>query len=190
MDPKQLLKEHIAKTAKLSDNEFDDFFDCFTTESYKKGAYIITAGQRIDCEYFVLSGCIKTFYVNDNQKMFVLQFAMPSCWASDYSALYSGTRATINIGCITDTEVLCLSNKARENACKKLHQVEHFFRARMTSEYVASQKRLLSTMNNDVKYRYEELITLFPELYNMVPKRLIAAYLGVSRETLYRLNNS
>lgn len=190
MDPKQLLKEHTAKIVKLPDNEFDEFFDCFTTKSYKKGAYIITAGDRIDCEYFVLSGCIKTFYVNDNQKMFVLQFAMPSCWASDYSALYGGTRASINIGCITDTELFCLSNKAREDACKKFHQVEYFFRARMTGEYVASQKRLLSTMNNDVKYRYEELITLFPELYNMVPKRLIAAYLGVSREPLYRLNNS
>jgi CRP-like cAMP-binding protein len=190
MDPKQLLKEYIAKTAKLSDEEFDDFFDCFTAESYKKGEYIFAAGDKIDFEYFVLSGCIKTFYINDNLKMFVLQFVMPTCWASDYSALYSGTKATINIGCITDTEVLRLSNKAREDACKKFHQVEYFFRARMTSEYVASQKRLLSTMNNDAKYRYEELITLFPELYNMVPKRLIAAYLGVSRETLYRLNNS
>lgn len=190
MDQKQLLKEHIAKIVKLSDDEFNDFFDCFTAESYKKGEYIITAGDRIDCEYFVVSGCIKTFYINDNLKMFVLQFAMPACWASDYSALYSGTKATINIGCITDAEVLRLSNKDREEACKKIHQVEHFFRSRMTGEYVASQKRLLSTMNNDVKYRYEELKTLFPELYNMVPKRLIAAYLGVSRETLYRLHNS
>lgn len=190
MDPKQILKQHIAKTATLSNEEFDDFFHCFTTEFHKKGAYIFAAGDKIDSEYFVVSGCIKTFYVNDNLKMFVLQFAMPACWASDYSALYSGTRATINIGCITDTQVLRLSNKDREAACRKSHQVEHFFRSRMTNEYVASQKRLLSTMNNDVKYRYEELITLFPELYNMVPKRLIAAYLGVSRETLYRLNNS
>lgn len=190
MDPKQLLKEHIAKTAKLSDDEFDDFFNYFTVESHKKGAYMITAGDRVDCEYFVLRGCIKTFYINDNLKMFVLQFAMPACWASDYNALYNAERATINIGCITDTDVLCLSNKHREEACKKIHQVEHFFRSRMTNEYVASQKRLLSTMNNDVKYRYEELITLFPELYNMVPKRLIAAYLGVSRETLSRLHNA
>jgi CRP-like cAMP-binding protein len=190
MNSKQLLKNHIAKSAKLSDNEFDDFFSRFTTETYKKGDHIIKAGDRIDCEYFVVKGCIKTFYINDNEKMFVLQFAMPECWASDYSALYSGTRATIGIGCITDTEVLCLSNKDREEMCKKIHQVEYFFRSRMTNEYVASQKRLLSTMNNDVKYRYEELITLFPELYNIAPKRLIAAYLGVSRETLYRLNNS
>jgi len=190
MDPKQLLKEHIAKTATLSDSELDDFFDYFTAKFYKRGAYIIAAGDRVDFEYFVLSGCIKTFYVNDNLKMFVLQFAMPACWASDYSALYNGGKATIGVGCITDTAVLCLSNEAREEACKKIPQVEHFFRSRMTGEYVASQKRLLSTMNNNVKYRYEELITLFPDLYKMVPKRLIAAYLGVSRETLSRLHNS
>lgn len=190
MDPKKLLKDHIAQTAKLSDEEFDEFFNFFTIESHKKGAYILSAGDRVDCEYFVVRGCIKTFYINDNLKMFVLQFAMPSYWAADYNALYNAERATINIGCITDTEVLCLSNKNREEACRKIHQVEHFFRSRMTSEYVASQKRLLSTMNNDVKYRYEELITLFPELYNMVPKRLIAAYLGVSRETLSRLHNA
>ncbi len=45
-------------------------------------------------------------------------------------------------------------------------------------------------MNNDAKSRYEELLKLYPQLYNLVPKHLIAAYLGVSRETLSRLYNS
>jgi hypothetical protein len=42
-------------------------------------------------------------------------------------------------------------------------------------------------MNNDARVRYEELMKLYPQLYNIVPKHLIAAYLGVSRETLSRL---
>jgi len=42
-------------------------------------------------------------------------------------------------------------------------------------------------MNNDAKHRYEELLSMYPLLYNVVPKHLIAAYLGVSRETLSRL---
>jgi CRP-like cAMP-binding protein len=190
MQPKELLKEHIAKTASLTDNEFDDFFNCFELQSYKKGQAIINVGDKVACEYFVLSGCLKTFYINDDMKMFILQFAMPTWWASDYNALYSGNKATVTVDCITDAEVLRLPTKDREEMCKKIHQVEHFFRWRTNKGFIAQQKRLLSLMNNDTKHRYEELMAQYPELYNIVPKHLIAAYLGVSRETLSRLYNS
>ena len=187
MQAKQILKAHVSKIATLTNDEFNYFFDRFQTKSFKKGQTIIAAGDKVTCEYFVLNGCLKSFYINDDLKMFILQFAMPTWWASDYNALYSGDKATISVDCITDAEVLCLSNADREEVCNKIHQAEHFFRWRTNKGYVASQKRLLSMMNNDVKHRYEELMTQYPELYNMVPKQLIAAYLGVSRETLSRL---
>ena len=190
MTSKEILKEHIAKTASLTDEQFDYFFSHFKPQSFKKGQTIITAGDKVDCEYFVISGCVKAFFINDEIKMYILQFAMPTWWTSDYGALYNHTKASISIDCITDAQVLCLSNQDREKVCSALHQAEHFFRWRTNKGYLASQKRLLSFMNNDTKSRYEELMTLYPELYNLVPKHLIAAYLGVSRETLSRLYHS
>lgn len=187
MDAKKLLQEHIAKTALLTEEQADYLFSHFKSMSFKKGQTVISAGDKVDCEYFVLSGCLKAFFINDEIKMYILQFAMPTWWTSDYDALYNQTRATINIDCISDTEVLCLSSADREKLCSELHQVEHFFRWRTNKGYIASQKRLLSFMNNDTKKRYEELLTMYPQLYNLVPKHLIAAYLGVSRETLSRL---
>jgi CRP-like cAMP-binding protein len=158
---KEILKGHIAKTVALTDDQFNYVFSHFKYRSFKKGQNIITAGDQVDAEYFVLSGCLKSFY--------------------------SHAKATINLDCITDTEVLCLSNEDREKICGELHLMEHFFRWRTNKGYVASQKRLLSLMNNNVKHRYEELLKQYPALYNIVPKNLIAAYLGVSRETLSRL---
>jgi CRP-like cAMP-binding protein len=190
MDAKSILKEHVLKTASLSDEEFDYFFSHFKSESFKKGQVVISEGQEVDKEYFVLSGCLKAFYINDEVKMYILQFSMPTWWTSDYAALYNKIKATITIDCISDVEVLSLSNSDREKICKELHQAESFFRWRTNRGYVASQKRLLSFMNNDTKTRYEELLALYPALYNMVPKHLIAAYLGVSRETLSRLYNT
>ena len=189
MEAKEMLKAHVAKLTSLTDDQFDHFFSHFKQQSFKKGQVIIANGDAVDCEYFVISGCLKSFFINDDLKMFILQFAMPTWWASDYNALYNNTKATINVDCITDAEVLCLAGSDREKLCNELHNVEHFFRWRTNKGYVAAQKRLLSFMNNDAKHRYEELLKLYPELYNMVPKNLIAAYLGVSRETLSRLNN-
>jgi CRP-like cAMP-binding protein len=190
MNPEELLKSHIDKTVSLSKEQFDYFFSHFTRQSYKKGQLIISEGDKVEYEYFVLDGCLKSFFINDDLKMFIMQFAMPTWWTSDFNALYSGNRATINLDCITNAEVLRISNTDREKICKEIHEVEYFFRWRTNKGYVAAMKRLLAFMNSNAKHRYEELMRQYPELYNIVPKHLIAAYLGVSRETLSRLYNS
>jgi len=190
MEAREVLKEHIAKTAALTDQEFDYFYAHFKPQSFKKGQIVVREGDKVDREYFVVSGCLKAFFINDEVKMHILQFAMPTWWTSDYNALYTQSKATINVDCITDAELLGLSNSDREKLCSEIHQVEHFFRWRTNKGYVAAQKRLLSFMNNDAKARYEELLKMYPQLYNLVPKHLIAAYLGISRETLSRLYNA
>jgi len=187
MDNREILKKHVSKFVSLTDEQLDYFLSHFKEHSFKKGQVLIGEGDKVEKEYFVLSGCLKAFYINDETKMYILQFAMPTWWTSDYSALYNSTRASINVDCITDAEVLSLSSTDREKMCSEVHAIEHFFRWRTNRGYVASQRRLLSFMNSDAKARYEELMQLYPELYNIVPKQLIAAYLGVSRETLSRL---
>ena len=190
MSPKETLKDHIAKNATLTDEQFDHFFSFFKPESYKKGNVIVKEGDKVECEYFVVEGCLKSFYINEDLRMFILQFSMPTWWASDYNALQNGTRATINVDCITNAEVLCISKSDRDKLCSEIHQVEHFFRVRGERGFVALQKRLLSFMNSNANHRYQALMKQYPELYNLVPKHLIAAYLGVSRETLSRLYQS
>lgn len=190
MESHEILKQHIKKTISLTDEQFDYFFSHFKYQSFRKGQMIIGEGDKVEKEYFVLTGCLKAFFINDETKMYILQFAMPTWWTSDYGALYNNTRASISIDCITDAEVLVLSNSDREKICSELHPIEHFFRWRTNRGYVAANKRLLSLMNSDTRTRFEELLGQYPELYNIVPKHLIAAYLGVSRETLSRLYNS
>jgi CRP-like cAMP-binding protein len=185
--PQEILRQHLAKTITLTDNEFNYFFSHLNPCSFKKGQTIISEGEHVTGEYFVLNGCLKTFYINEEQKMFILQFAMPTWWASDYAAIYGNKKAAVNLDCVTDTDVLFLACEDRERLCKEIPELEYFFRWRSNKGYVAQQRRLLSFMNNDAKGRYADLMKTYPQLYNIVPKQLIAAYLGVSRETLSRM---
>lgn len=189
MTPKEILRAHLTQSATLTVTQFDYCFTHFKSLSFQKGQTLITAGDQVDKEYFVISGCLKSFFINEDMKMFILQFAMKNWWTSDYAALYNETPATIHVDCVLDAEVLCLTSDNREKLCKEIHEIERFFRWRTNKGYVASQKRLLSVMNNNVRSRYEELIRQYPDLYKLLPKTLIAAYLGVSRETLSRLYN-
>ena len=190
MDARQILKDHITKTVELTDAQFDGFYACFKHESLKKGQILIREGDAVAREYFVLSGCLKTYFTNDELKTTILQFAMPTWWASDYMALYNHCKAAVIVDCVSNAEVLSISAEDRERMCHEVEAIGHFFRWRTNRGFAALQKRLLSFMTNDTKQRYEDLLAQYPTLFQLVPKHLIASYLGVSRETVSRLYHS
>lgn len=190
MDARQILKDHITKSVELTDAQFDGFYACFKHESFKKGQMLIREGDAVTREYFVLSGCLKTYFLNDELRMTILQFAMPTWWASDYDALYNRHPAAVIVDCVANAEVLSISTDDRERICHEIEAIGHFFRWRTNRGYAASQRRLLSLMTNDTRKRYEDLLVQYPTLFQLVPKHLIASYLGVSRETLSRLYHS
>ncbi len=187
MSDREILRNHIEQTVQLSDEQFDYFFSFLKPVSFKRKQSVINIGDRVLCEYFVLNGCLKTFFVNDEQKMHILQFATKTWWASDYDALHNNKKATVNLDCVIDTNALCLFSEDREKVCKEIHEIETFLRWRSNKGYIGLQKRILSLLNNDARSRYEQLMQQYPDLYNLVPKHLIAAYLGGSREILSRL---
>jgi CRP-like cAMP-binding protein len=65
--------------------------------------------------------------------------------------------------------------------------MEHFFRKKLTKGYMALQQRIISLLSSNPEQRYKEFAYLYPNLMQKIPKKYIAEYLGVSRETLSRL---
>jgi hypothetical protein len=64
--------------------------------------------------------------------------------------------------------------------------MEHFFRKKANDSFTKQQKRLLTYLTADAQKRYELLLSEYPTLVQRLSKKTLAAYLGVSRETLSR----
>ena len=93
----------------------------------------------------------------------------------------------MHIQCVEEGEVLFSTLEAREKLSSELHQMEHFFRVKLTNGYVAQQQRIKLLLSSTPQQRYEAFSKLYPTLLQRLPKKVIAEYLGVSRETLSRL---
>ncbi|MCU0445888.1 MAG: Crp/Fnr family transcriptional regulator [Microscillaceae bacterium] len=183
----EILKQHIAQITPITDEEFAYISSFFTYKKLRKHQFLVEVGNDVNFEYFVLGGCLKAYHLDNNTKEHILQFAMQDWWITDYQAFFNQTKATIFIDCIENSEVLGINLHNKEKLCAEMHKMEHFFRKKSNSGYVALQRRILSLLNTTTKERYEQLLQLYPQLFQKVPKTLIAAYLGVSRETLSRL---
>lgn len=184
----EILRQQIEKITPLTDKEFEYILSHFTTKKLKKHQFLIQEDDLVQHDYFVIKGLLKAYYINHDGKEHIMQFAAEDWWITDYQAYFNETKALFNIDCIETTEVLCLSLYNREKLCADMHKIEHFFRKKSNSGYVALQRRILSLLNSNAKERYEQLLQQYPSLFQRVPKTLIASYLGVSRETLSRLS--
>lgn len=181
------LRKHIEEIISVSDEEFDYIKTFFTFKRVKKHQYLVQEGDQANFEYLILSGTFRMFYLDDEGKEYIVQFAGENWWMADYQAYFNGKHATLHITCMEDAEVLCLALYGREKLATDMHKMEHFFRVKLTKGYVALQRRIISLLSGTPQQRYEEFGRLYPHMMQKIPKKYIAEYLGVSRETLSRL---
>ena len=185
----QILRQHIEKIVPLTEEEFELVSRHFFFKRFKKHQFLVQNGEKAPYNYYIVSGLTKLVYTDDSLKEHILAFAMEDWWDTDFMAYYTQTPATLSLECLEDTAVLCLSLENYQALRAALPKIEHFFLEKVTLGFLAAQRRILSLLTTGAKERYEQLMTQYPSLLQRVPKTQLAAYLGVSRETISRLYN-
>jgi CRP-like cAMP-binding protein len=184
---RQALAEHLRQAVTLRDEEMDHALSFFKPRRARKRQYLVQAGDPVPHEFFVVKGCTKAFHVDTEGREHILQFGIEDWWITDWQAYFARTEARLHVDCLEDCALLLLHLDDRERLCRELHPMEHFFRVKLTNGYMALQRRILHGLVGDAEERYRQFVKEQPALAQRVPKQQLAAYLGLSRETLSRI---
>src|SRR5687767_2709625 len=94
---KQMFKE-----VTLTDTDIEQVSAKLKAIEVGKGEILLSAGQFVPYQYYVHSGCLRTYYLDDSGKEHTIQFAVNDWWISDYTAFFTGGRSILCIECIQD----------------------------------------------------------------------------------------
>lgn len=177
-----LILQNISKHISLTPEEELLFLSKTETKQFKAKTLLQNAGQICKEGYFVNSGLLRSFNINDNIVEHVMSFACEGWWISDMYSILSQKPGTLFIEVLEDAEVVILTKENQEQLYYEIPKLERFFRILIENSLVANQERLMDNLSLTAEERFEKFCLKYPTLIQKVPQKQIASFIGVTPE--------
>lgn len=183
----QSLLNHIQKFVVLSEEEQEILLSYITYHEVNKKDYLLRQGQICSANYFILQGCFRLYYMNDNGTEQILHFGIDNWWIADYESLEKQTPSEFYIQAIEPTKIAVLKKSIQEELFNKVPKMERYFRLVFQKAYTASQMRIKYIYTFTGEERYHHFNRSFPGFVQRIPQYMLASYLGFTPEFLSKI---
>lgn len=153
---------------------------------YNKGQQIVFEGQQRHKLFYIISGSLKACYFEDDKKV-VDWFAFKNEFITSSTSFFTDEPSLHFIETMEACVILETEKSKVEYLCKKNHDFEHLFRLVLSQVIVQFRHRIVSIQFKTVDQRYKSLIEQYPNIELIAPLGDIAAFLGITQETLSRI---
>ncbi|PZP50299.1 MAG: Crp/Fnr family transcriptional regulator [Pseudopedobacter saltans] len=181
------ILSNIQKYVSLTESEQSQLCEILQYKTYEKKKILLREGEICKFEYYIVKGCMRTFYVNESGVEVTIQFGLEDWWVSDVCSFSEQSPSRLFVECLEDCEVLMLTPTTKETLLKTIPKLERYFRLLVQKHMNALQNRLINTISMSATARYLEFISTYPTVQFRVPQYYIASYLGVSAEFVSKI---
>lgn len=158
-----------------------------TKITISKGENLLFPGDTTWYQYYVVHGCLRSYFTDISAKEHTIQFAITDWWISDYTSFFKKEIAILQIECLQDAVLLKLSRDDMNEICATIPGIEEYFRFK-TESYIGSfQRRIIGDLSKTAKERYLDFVNTYPNIEQLVKNYHIASYLGITSESLSRI---
>lgn len=177
-----LLLDNINKIITLTPEEEQLILSQVEVKPYKSKSLLLKANEISRNTYFIQSGVVRSFNINDHIIEHVLHFACEGWWIGDMYSYITEKPGNLFIEVIEDAEIVIISKEKHQILYREIPKLERYFRILAENSLVAHQERLMDNLSLTAEERFEKFCSKYPTLIQRVPQKQIASYIGVTPE--------
>ncbi len=180
-----LLFNFLSKYVTLTEEEKNAIVSLDIFHSVKKGTILLKEGQKSKESYFVLKGCIRTYYEIDAEEKTTafyteMEALTPPC-------VISKTPSDYYVSCTEDCILLISNSDMEAEVNAKFPKFESLCK-KLSEELLAKERMDFDEFKtSSPEQRYLNLLEKRPDLIQRVPQHQLASYLGIQPQSLSRL---
>ena len=156
-------------------------------KSVTKGQILLHKNEVSARSYFVQSGCLRSYSIDAKGKEHIFMFAPEGWTIGNMQSQTSQTPSDLFIDALEDKELEVFNEQILDKmALQKPEMMRNGFEKLLRRNAVL-QKRVIMFMSATAWERYQHFIQTYPNIVQRVPQRLVASYLGITREALSKM---
>lgn len=185
-----LLLKNIALHINLTQEEQQKVLSYFIKESYPSKTKLVEAEKQISSTYFVLSGILRNYYVDQQANEHTLSFSSSGWWMADMYSFLSQSVSSSYIEVLEQAEILILTRENQTCLFEEVPKMERYFRILLERSLIANSQRIIDNLSLSAQERYERFNKRYPTIKNCLAQKQIASYLGVTPEFFSKMKKN
>lgn len=180
-----LLFDFMSKYVSLTEAEKDAIISLDIFRSVKKRTVLLREGEIAQSGYFVLKGCLRTYYMLDGEEKTTafyteLEGLTPQSAIDHKSSAYY-------VECVEDSLITMANPDIEVKLFEEFPKFETLCRILSEELLVKTQFNFDEFKTSSPEQRYLNLLEKRPGLIQRVPQHQLASYLGMKPQSLSRL---
>lgn len=185
----QAVWDYLQLFHPLEDAAWKAMSAAFRTRTYDKGQVITGVGDVQRDLLFILEGVQYSYFVKDD-KPYVMAFTYPVGISGIPESFLSQKPSTYTLEAISASRVLLLSHAELMRLFDAYPPLERLFRKITEAMLIAAAHGRYRQVSTSAEERFQQFAQQSAHLFQLVPHKLIASYLGMHPTNFSKLYNS
>ena len=182
------LKLYCKTKVALTEKELKLIDSYFELIEIKKKDFLLQDGKICNFIGFIANGSIRHFHIKDGVEK-TCDISFENSWVTDFQSFTHNTSCIMNLQAMENTKVFIIKKENLYKLYNECSKYETF--GRLMAEQVAQRATeiAMSLSSDKPEERFQNLIKNQADLFQRVPQKYIANFLGISPESLSRIRN-
>ena len=179
------IVDFLSQYIELTKEEIDILSNQSFIQSFKKGTILLSKGKIAKECFFILQGCVSSYYLVDGEvkvtEFFTEQQPItPVSYTTKKPSEYY-------LECLEDCIISIGTPESSAELLSKLPRLAALGSSIMEDQLANQRMKYDEFIKLSPEARYQNLQKTSPDLLNRIPQYLIASYLGIKPESLSRI---
>ncbi|MGN6396807.1 MAG: Crp/Fnr family transcriptional regulator [Mucilaginibacter sp.] len=186
MDKARLIR-FIQQVLPMSPARLALIVEKFKPMKISRNGYLLRAGAICSQSHFIDSGIVRAYTYDLEGNEVTTAFYTQDTFASDMLSFFKRNAAKEYLQAVTDCETWFITYGDMQESFHAIPEFREYGRLNIVNQYNILKERMLSALQETAEQRYVNLINSSPEIFQNVPLKYIASYLGITDTSLSRI---